>query len=208
MATGTGEIDLVIAADAPTREAVYRFRAALSGTEAAVDLLPSGYQCANAAGLQDLLDPFAIVAAAVTRDAGDVIGCARMNFLRDGPIPFYPELYGLSELTSAAWMSSSITSGFALAPSWTCDQAHDPLHPAMRLAWTLYDIALRERICHDFLDCASRQLPFFERLGYRRVRDLEHPVRGRTHLLRLDIYDWPHLAGVDSPFLSLARGIA
>lgn len=199
-------VDLIIAADAHTRDEVYRFRALVADEWGeTVDVLPRPYATSAAVGLQDLLDPFAILAAAVDRASGAILGAVRTNFLREGAIPLYPELYGLRALPAEMWQQSSVTSCWTMAPPFGCATAGALDHPALLLAWTLYEIALRERICHDYLDCKDRDLPFFSKLGYRYVREITHPVRGRSHLLRLDVYDWIHLAEIKSPFLSLAR---
>jgi len=202
-------VDLVIASDTRTREAVYRFRQALASEQrAVVDMLPGDYVVKTSAGLQDLLDPSAIVAAAIDRSSHAIVGAVRTNYMREGAIPLYPALYAMGELPASTVLSSSITTCWTMTPAFACAGAYDVTHPAMQLAWTLYDVALRERICHDYLDCGVDEVPFFARLGYRMVRDIAHPVRGRSNLMRLDVYDWSYLAEVNSPFLVLARGVA
>ncbi len=202
-------MELVIASDVETRDAVYRFRQGLASDLAVpVDVLPGQYRARAAVGLQDILDPFAIVAAAIDRTSDAIVGAVRTNHLRDGAIPLYPELYRLGALSASAWHSSSVTTCWTMAPRFECANATALHHPALRLAWTLYDIALQRRICHDYLDCIDADVRFFTHLGYRRIRAIEHPSRGRTNLMRLDIYDWEHLAEIQSPFLALARGVA
>lgn len=202
-------VELVIASDEETRNAVYRFRLGLAADLAApVDTLPEPYRLHGAVGLQDLLDPFAIVAAAIDRASNAVVGAVRTNHLREGSIPLYPELYGLGALPASTWSATSVTTCWTMAPPYECAHATDVEHPATGLAWTLYDIALRRRIRHDFLDCPDADVRFFSHLGYRLVRDIQHPVRGRSNLMRLDIYDWAYLAEIHSPFLALARGVA
>lgn len=203
------DVELVIASDTQTREAVYRFRKDLAVAGATpVDVLPGDYLNEGAVGLQDLLDPFAIVAAAIDRATDAIVGAVRTNYLREAAIPLYPELYGLGDLPASTWMSSSVTTCWTMAPEFGCATASALTHPAMRLAWALYDIALRQRICHDYLDCGDDEVPFFAHLGYRLVREITHPVRGRSNLMRLDVYDWLYLAEIKSPFLTLARGVA
>lgn len=202
------DVEMIVASDVATRRAVYRFRQQVAGMGAAViDLLPHAYHVSGADGLQDLLDPMAIVAAAIDTTSQQIVGAARANYVRDGALPFYPDLYGLRELGAAQWMSSSVTSGWAMAPAYGGRSGAALTHPATRLAWTLFDIALRERICHDFLDCQDTDVAFFTRLGYRHVREVQRPEGGRSNLMRLDVYDWTHLAAVQSPFLQFARGV-
>lgn len=202
-------VDLVIASDSETRDAIYRFRHGLAvDRKLPVDLLPGDYAIKTGVGLQDLLDPFAIMAAAIDRTTGAIVGAVRTNYLREGAIPLYPGLYALGDLPGSTVMSSSVTTCWATAEPLTRDSARSLTNPALGLAWTLYDVALRQRICHDFLDCADDQVPFFAEIGYRMVREIEHPVRGRSNLMRLDVYDWMYLAEINSPFLRLARGVA
>jgi hypothetical protein len=202
-------VELVIASDIKTREAVYRFRQDLAiEHRLPVDVLPGGYQGTSPVGLQDLLDPFAIVAAAIDRSTSAIVGAVRTNYLREGAIPLYPSLYRLGDLPGSTVMSSSVTTCWTMSPAFRCSTSSRLTDPAVGLAWSLYDLALRQRICHDFLDCADVDVLFFSRLGYRLVREIEHPLRGRSNLMRLDIYDWSYLAEIDSPFLALARGVA
>lgn len=203
------DVDLVVALDTPTRNAVYRFRAEIARDSAIpLDLLTGQYATSSEVGLQDLLDPFAIVVAAVDKGSLSIVGAARTNYLREGAIPVYPELYDLRRLPSTLWRLSSVTTCWTMAQQFDCARATALDHPAVLLAWTLYDIALRQRICHDFLDCSDDDVPFFTHLGYRWMREISHPVRGRSNLMRLDVYDWTHLASIKSPFLSLARGVS
>lgn len=202
-------VELVIASDEETRNAVYRFRLGLAADLATpIDTLPAPYVLHGAVGLQDLLDPFAIVAAAIDRSSNAIVGAVRTNHLREGSIPLYPELYGLGTLPADTWSASSVTTCWTMTPPYDCASATELAHPAMGLAWTLYEIALQRRICHDFLDCSDDEVRFFSHLGYRLVREIQHPVRGRSNLMRLDVYDWVYLAEVSSPFLALARGVA
>jgi hypothetical protein len=170
-----------------------------------VDLLPDEEQ--HAGGLTDTLDPLAVIFAAIEPPSEKLVGAVRINLLRDGSIPLYPQLYGLGDLlNSGGWHRSAITSAWTLEPpAGFCDDEVRS-RVAVGLAWKKYDFLLNERICYDFLDCADRHVPFFERLGYRQVRSVVHPRRGLTNLMRLDVYDWTHLAAVKSPFLTLARG--
>lgn len=203
------DVKLIVALDTPTRNAVYRFREAVAREgRGPLNLLQGPYSARSSVGLQDLLDPFAIVVAAIEQPSASIVGAARTNFLREGSIPVYPELYGLRMLPSSLWRLSSVTSCWTMAAQFECERATAPDHPAVRLAWTLYDIALRQRICHDFLDCDDADVAFFTHLGYRRMREIAHPVRGRSNLMRLDVYDWSHLAAIKSPFLTLARGVS
>lgn len=201
------DVELVIASDTETREAVYRFRQSLATLQGrAPDLLPADYLIKDAVGLQDLLDPFAIVAAAIDRSTNALIAAVRTNYMRESALPLYPELYGLRDQPASVLHATSVTTGWAMAlPFATAPSLKDP---ALGLAWTLYDVALRQRICHDYLDCVDAAVPFFAHIGYRMVREIEHPVRGRSNLMRLDIYDWSYLAEINSPFLALARGVA
>lgn len=202
-------VELVIASDVETRNAIYRFRHGLvAERNLPVDMLPGDYATEATAGLQDLLDPFAIMAAAIERSTGCIVGAVRTNYLREGSIPLYPGLYALGDLPASTVMSSSVTSCWAMVEPIGRESARSLKNPALGLAWTLYDIALQQRICHDFLDCADEAVPFFAEIGYRMVREIEHPVRGRSNLMRLDVYDWMYLAEIKSPFLALARGVA
>jgi hypothetical protein len=196
-------VDVLIASTAQVRDAVFRFRESIAG-HGPVDILPAERR--EGAGLQDTLDPLAVIFAAITPDSGRLVGAVRSNLLRDGSIPLYPQLYELGGLSPTGWHASAVTSAWALEPpAAICDDAVRS-RIATDLAWAQFNFLLRERICFDFLDCPDQHVGFFERLGYRHQRSIVHPRRGVTNLMRLDTYDWTHLAAVKSPFLTLARG--
>src|SRR5690606_33762873 len=95
----------------------------------------------------------------------------------------YTQLYGLLDRPAGELFRSTITSGWTTA--WDVRGEEVPLALAQGVA----DGVLRERVGFDFLDCLDVERPFFERLGYRRLRMIPHPSRGETHLMMLDVRD-------------------
>jgi len=192
------DIAFVVATDETVRAAVYLFREEMAPHE------PGGTPRVDERGLRDSLDHTAIVVAAIDRARRRVVATARTNLIRHGLVPLYGHLYGLDVLPEAERDVSSVTTGWAIAPHVGRLDRWTPSDVAIGVAWTLFNIAMQERVRHDYLDCPDAHVPFFLRLGYRLVRPIQHPSRGRVNLMRLDVFDWTHLAEVASPFLTLA----
>ncbi len=148
------------------------------------------------------VDPAATIVAAVDAVTGTTLGAVRSDVIGAGAIPLYLELHRLGSLGEADLQRSTVSSGWTVAPGIDFRQrAHVP----QLLAWKLYELAMRHRYAHDFLDCPDERVPFFLHLGYKPVRHIYRDGATRTNLMRLDVYDWPHLTRVKSPFLDLAK---
>jgi hypothetical protein len=184
------------AATVEARVEVYRFRHA-HGVRPR-DTLLCGVRLLDGV-LVDDLDPLAVVVLVREAVSRRIVGTVRTNFAREGGLGCYPDLYAVAAREPALWHSSSVTSGWTI--SWEAWGGEVPL----LLARGLYQIQRSERILCDFLDCTEPELEFFERLGYRRLQSIRNPVRGETHLMRLDVFDESHLYAVNSPLVTETR---
>jgi hypothetical protein len=162
------------------REAAYRFRHS-RGVRPRDTLLPEARLIQG--GLCDDLDPLAALITVTDRRSQELVGTVRTNFVGEGPLFLYAELYGVAELPHGVHFRSTVTSGWVVA--WEMRGLDVPT----ALAQGVYELLRRERVSFDFLDCRDTERPFFERLGYQRLRTLQHPLRGETHLMMLDVRD-------------------
>lgn len=168
------------------REAAYRFRLT-RGVRPRDTLLPEARLVDG--GLRDDLDPLAALITVTDRRSDELVGTVRTNFVGEGPLFLYGELYGVADLPHTTHFRSTVTSGWVVA--WEMRGLDVPT----ALARGVYELLLRERVGFDFLDCRDTERPFFERLGYQRLRTLRHPLRGETHLMVLDVRDATRLWG-------------
>lgn len=175
-----------IADTVEAREALYRFRVE-RGVRPRDTLLPDARVVHG--GLRDDLDPLAALLHVTDARSGDVVGTARTNFVGEGPLFLYSELYGLDELPQGRHFASTVTSGWTVA--WEVRSLAVPA----ALARGVWELLCRERISFDFLDCRDTERAFFERCGYQRLRTITHPTRGETHLMMLDVRDGSRLYG-------------
>jgi hypothetical protein len=147
--------------------------------------------------IEDGLDAFAFLLAAVDQATTLVAGTVRTNLLRDGDIGAYREIYGLANLSAAARGTSSVTTRLMV------ERTKRGSAMAVRLASALYAFGLRHGVDADYIDCNPHRVPFFEHLGYRTLRTIDHPDYGDVTLMRLDLRDLAHLQRVKSPFVAV-----
>jgi hypothetical protein len=175
-----------IADTCEAREELYRFRVE-RGIRPRDTLLPDARLIDG--GLRDDLDPLAALLRVVDTRSGEVVGTARTNFVGEGPLFLYSELYGLADMPLGRYFASTVTSG------WTVAWEMRSLAVPTALARGVWELLSRERVSFDFLDCRDAERPFFERCGYQRLRTIAHPTRGHTHLMMLDVRDASRLYG-------------
>jgi GNAT superfamily N-acetyltransferase len=191
------DVDLLVADDEATRAHVSRLR---------YDVFVRERRCAPPDAdhvgrrLRDHLDPTAIVLAARDCHTKAIVGTIRTNLLCDGPVPVYPTVYRLTDLSAGTWMNCSVTTYLAVAAPYRRAGLGTELSRA------LYEIWLERGVKFDYLDCAADVVPFFQRLGYRWLRAIRHPWFGPSHLMRLSVLDADHLNAVRSPFV-VRRGL-
>jgi hypothetical protein len=160
------------------REAVYRFRLD-RGVRPRETLLPDARLVED--GLCDELDPLAALITVRDPVSLELLGCVRTNFVGEGPLFLYADLYGVHDLPQSQHFRCTVTSGWVVA--W--EMRGLDVHAA--LARGVHDLLRQERVGFDFLDCRDVERPFFEQMGYQRLRALRHPTRGETHLMMCDM---------------------
>ncbi len=130
---------------------------------------------------------------------GTVVACARMMMRRDGPLeceehfnlerfaPWYPEHIGM-------------TSRLALHPE------HRGSHLLKQLTCAMYHFVREEGIRFNFIDCHTRLLPLYSRLGFRAYRPgFNHTQYTYVVPMVLVADDLEYLEQVKSPFIPVAK---
>lgn len=155
------------------------------------------YACAETRTIRDPLDELGYQGIVALDDA--IIGCIRMNFLRDGSIGDYFSLYGLSALSAKERETASICTRLMIGPSARRTQV------SIELIKFAYAFGLDRGIDTCFIDCNDHLVRFFERFGWRFLFKREHEDYGLVNIMRLDLRDHNHLAAIKSPFLALGQ---
>jgi hypothetical protein len=172
------ELDIVVAATPEERLAAYRLRYDVYVREMARRQPEADHRGQLIA---DALDERGIVLLARDRRTGEPVGTLRTNLLRSGPVGHYEGLYGLGELSAAERHVTAITTRFIVARHCRRSRA------AVQLGMAAFRIGRAAGIQVDYMDCNDWLLPFFERLGYRRLKVIEHPLYGQVNLMRLKV---------------------
>lgn len=133
---------------------------------------------------------------------GTVVACARIIMRRDGPLeceehfnlerfgPSYPERIGM-------------TSRLALHPE------HRGSHLLKQLTCAMYQFVREEGIQFNFIDCHTRLLPLYSRLGFRAYRPgFNHAQYTYVVPMVLVVDDLEYLERVKSPFVPIAKSYA
>lgn len=128
----------------------------------------------------------------IARDhEGRVAGTILVVLGRERDLGFYRELYELTDDVA----NVSLSSKMLIAP----DARKSRL--AFSLAVEAYRYGAPLGIQVDYCDSQRVTLPFFRRLGYRRMPGVsEHPIYGPSIRMRLDGFDQAHLDACGSPF--------
>ena len=147
--------------------------------------------------IEDRLDAFAVLLAARESASGAIVGTVRSNVLSDGDIGIYAQLYGLEGLSPAEQRAVSITTRLMV------ERSRRGTVLAVKLASALLERGLDRGVEEDYIDCNAPLVAFFQGLGYRRLRDIDHPEYGAVALMRLDTHDIGYFRQIGSPFAAV-----
>jgi len=137
----------------------------------------------------------------VALKAGEIVGCARVNFASDGNLGNYEQFYGMHRAGDDHPARTSTVTCLLLAPHVRGGAL------CRRMLIECYRIGVRSGIRWNYIDCIAPLVPLFERHGFvQHLPPAAHPAYGFTvHRARLDLDDEQHLAAVGSPFLAMHR---
>jgi len=129
--------------------------------------------------------------------SGEIVGCVRVNFSRDGELGCYEELLDMRAVGLDHPRHTSICTRLMIS------KAHRRSTLAARLSCACFELDLERHIRWNFIDCTDSVVPFFSGLGYVRTHGPTHPEYGLTNAMRLDLQDVEHLKGIGSVFCNV-----
>jgi predicted GNAT family N-acyltransferase len=193
------DITVLKAATEREREAIYRLR-----YQVYIEEMNGGdrHQEADAHGqqLRDEWDDRAHHFYAMQQDT--VVACARLIMRRDGPLEC-EEHFNLERFAPFYPHSIAMTSRLALHPN------HRGSHLLKQLTCAMYHFAREEDVYFNFIDCHTRLLPLYSKLGYRAYRPgFNHAQYTYVVPMVLVMDDLEYLEQVKSPFVPVARSYA
>jgi predicted GNAT family N-acyltransferase len=148
-----------------------------------------------------IVDPLDETAANVVAfDEDDVVGCVRINFLRDGAVGGYEAFYGVDGLDPARRASASICTRLMV------ERAHRRKYVTIEVMKRVYEYALDAGIETNYIDCNRHLVGFFGKFGYVELGRKEHPEYGDVTVMRLDLLDRERLCALGSPFADALAG--
>lgn len=156
------------------------------------------YACHETRTIRDFLDDTGYQIIART-SAGEIAGCVRINFLRDGPVGPYTEYYALQGLTRDVTLRSSICTRLMVRRRFRCSAV------TIEVMRAVYDFALSGGIQYNYIDCNRHLVKFFSRFGYSYLFSFDHPEYGDVSVLKLDLHDLAKLEQLSSPFAESCR---
>jgi len=186
---------LSIAETLEDRERLYRFRYAIYVEEMR---RPQKYADHDRMRIIDPLDECGhnIIA---TGERGDIVGCVRVNFTKDGGIDYYERLLDMSAVGANHPSKTSLCTRMMVAES------HRRSLLATKLSCACFQLGLDHGIRWSFVDCNDHLVGFFERLGYLRTHRPVHDEYGQVNAMRMDLHAVDHLKAVGSPFAKIAH---
>ncbi|MEQ8667903.1 MAG: AMP-binding protein [Pirellulales bacterium] len=190
----TGGLDVRLATTEEELEAVYSFRYTVYVDEMNRVQTYADHEMRR---IVDPLDANGDVFA-VWQD-GSVVGTVRVNLLRRDPLDDYRKLYCIDHLAEKQLNQSSISTRIMLAPH----VRRSAVGPMLLLA--AYEHGRKHGVKFDYCDCNDSVLEFFEQIGYRAIRRVQHPEYGDVSVMRLDLEDTTYLQSIGSPLVVRQR---
>jgi CRP-like cAMP-binding protein/predicted GNAT family N-acyltransferase len=133
------------------------------------------------------------------REDDVMVACARVVLRRDGPLECEEE-FDLDEFSPAFPHHVCMTSRLAVHPRIRGS------HLLKQLTCVMYEFLCEQEIQFNFIDCHSRLLPLYSRLGFRTYRPgFNHAKYTYVIPMVLVVNDVEHLEQVKSPFAPIGR---
>jgi hypothetical protein len=127
--------------------------------------------------IQEPLDDSAIIWVAIYNE--QVIATARINLCKNSDIGFYYDLYRIKELAGDAYPLNTALSNYLVVKK---EFRGSPI--ILYLFKAVEQELIDHKIKYDFLDCEDYMLPFYLKVGYENMGDLDHPEFGYGYLMR------------------------
>ncbi|MGV6801143.1 MAG: GNAT family N-acetyltransferase [bacterium] len=131
---------------------------------------------------------------AVVLDEGKIVGCMRVNFLRDGSYGKYWDFYKLDEFQNWNPQKSSICTRLMVQKEYRKSAV------TKKLLQFIYAYGYVNDIETCIMDCNKPLFRFFKKFGYRHMFDTSHEEYGDVSIMYLDLLDIDYLRDLSSPF--------
>lgn len=150
------------------------------------------YACHKTKTIRDPLDPTAYHGVAYRKNK--VVAAVRLNFVRDGNLGEYRDLYGIDSLSESEQRASAICTRIMTDKKYR----HTPL--GFRVIESAFRFSAEHDVTICLIDVNNPRRELFEKLGFKALHYIHHPEYGEVCLMRLDGLDLDHLQKVGSPF--------
>ncbi len=154
------------------------------------------YACSESRTIRDPLDDHGH--HGIIFDGDRIVGCIRMNLLREAPVGGYFDFYDLAKLSPQEIVSASICTRLMIDPQFR----QTPV--SVNIVKFAYKFGLINDVSTCFIDCNDHLVKFFQRFGWRELYRREHEEYGDVNVMRLDLKDIDHLSAIRSPLLPVA----
>jgi len=158
---------------------------------------PQAYADHERRTIRDPLDDHAY--HSVVYDDAEVIGCVRLNLMRDGGLWRYFDFYEVSKLPPAEQLTSCICTRNMVRADFRKTGV------SVRMLKAIYKFGMESGMTTCFMDVNEPLRQLFEKFGYKFQFKKEHPEYGLVSVYRLDVLDLEFLKQVRSPFAPLCQ---
>ena len=173
-------------------DALFRFRYKVYVEEMG---RPQKDACHKTKTIRDSFDEKAFHVVAFADD--EVVGCVRLNFLRDIDPGFYFDFFDIGQLPTDQFEAVSLHTRLMVDPKYRTSRV------THKILLEVYKVGVYRDIKHTFVDCNDHLVRFFKRWGFKFYGKKSHDEYGEVNLARLDMCDLEHLKSVRSPLSSL-----
>ncbi len=158
---------------------------------------PQSYACHETQTIEDPLDPTGH--QCVATDKGEIVGCVRLNLVREGGVQPYFDFYELYRLSEREQLSASICTRYMAAPAFR--KSRVPLE----LLKMIYLFGIENGATSCYMDTNAPFLNMYKKFGYQTLFEKNHPDYGRVTIMRLPVLDLDYLQAIRSPFAPICR---
>lgn len=184
--------EIVSAANCPP--ALYRFR-----YEVYVEELhrAQSYACHEERTIIDPLDEAGH--NLIARDGDEIVGCVRLNFVRDGGVQPYFDFYELERLSPLEIEGASICTRYMVAPRYR--RSRVPIELLKRI----YLHGLENGATSCYMDTNAPYQKLYVKLGYDSMFEKVHADYGLVSIMRLEADNLEKLTAARSPFAPILK---
>lgn len=147
--------------------------------------------------IEDPLDPSGHQCVATYKS--DIVGCVRLNLVREGGVQPYFDFYELYRLPEREQLSASICTRFMVTKSYRNSRV------PLELLKMIYLFGIENGATSCYMDTNAPYINMYKKFGYEVLFEKNHPDYGRVSIMRLPVLDLDHLQAARSPFAPICR---